>query len=816
MIKNELGRLQMHPLPEVTKAKLVLVGEYPTVTEMREGKYFISTGADILNRALEKAEIKLEDCYYTVACCYLISKMNKTIPAVRYNTERARLIDEIRKSGATLVMPLGALATGVLLGKALTITKILGNDLDIPELPGVHIIPNFHPAALLHNPGNYKVFQKVVDTVAQGYKGKLRDPGVTKWEWCETDEAIKALIADCQKSKYGAADIETSGLVPQTDKVWVMGVCLKKNFVRVIPMEYMYQKFDLMQELFDTTMHWIWHHGKFDTSMLHCNQFTKARLDDDTIYLHYAINETNGTHGLGQCATLYLGADEYKSNLNSEFKYIIDEPAYKKYKNQLGERVATDADYTLQLFEELYPVVKNDPNLIKLYDTLLMPGANYLRKVQMRGMKVDVKYLEGLAPGYMKQIEDITKEVQEAAAYYWNPATYMAQTGAKTAGPVFKPTSVKQLAWLVYDKLKLKPAVKKPKRGTGEDVLESITDPPEFILKILKLRKVVKEYKTYVVSYLNCKDKDDIVHPNFNLHITATGRLSCTEPNVQNVPSGKADIRDAFIPRGPGRIWLEIDYSGAELRVLAYVSGDKNLTRALVEGDCHGELAEKIYGDAYINGTAEERKFMRGNAKTVNFGVAYGRQAPNLAETFHISLAEAQNWIDTWAEMFPDAWKYLQGCEADVRSGEPQVTIWGRYRRFGLIHGVNVQDLINEAKNFRIQSTSSDNLLAACIEVDETLEFKYDAFAVDLIHDSVLIDCPADKETVDAVSKLVVGAMTSVPKRYYGCEVPFESDIDLGSKWGTLGAYNIETGMVNYHKKDYTYEEWIKLQGVAI
>ena len=158
-----------------------------------------------MNATLKKFDIDLNDCYYTVACPYLLSKKNKVIPAERYSKERERIINEIKESESKIVLTLGTMATSLLMGiKSLTITKVLGNILDTPELPDVKIVPNYHPALLLHSPGNYKVFQNVIGSVAELYRGKQRDPGITKWEWAETEEDLRSIINTIKDLKYVA------------------------------------------------------------------------------------------------------------------------------------------------------------------------------------------------------------------------------------------------------------------------------------------------------------------------------------------------------------------------------------------------------------------------------------------------------------------------------------------------------------------------------------------------------------------------------------------------------------------------------------
>lgn len=814
MIKNEYGRYEMSPLPEVKSCKLFVLGEYPNITEMKEGEYFISHGADVLKKALLTAGVPWDTVGKSMAVPYLISKKTKEVPVERWAKEQQRVFKEIRDSGAKVVMPLGTFATQMLLNtpdkatKAVTMKKVLGNIFTLPNLPGVQIIPNYHPAALMHNPGNYKSFDQVINTCVLLASGGTIGPGETDWYMVETAEQLSDLITTVSTLPKVAADMEASDLDTKKALIWNLGIAVGKNKVAVLPRETIIKYHNQVQLLFTQPCKWIWHHGKFDTKLTAWHSLI-ARLDEDTIYKHYVLNETSGTHGLGQLATMYLGADEYKSEMNSEFSNITKLEDYRKWKTKLCERVAIDADYTYQIDTILTSKLEENPKLQQLYYELLIPAANFLRRVEMRGMKVNVPYLESKIPEYEKKISDITTMIEDAAAPFWNPDVYKDMTGAKTASAKFKPTSVKQLRWLIYDKLKLKPTARGAikNQATGVEALESIEKAPEFILKILELRSLKKEYSTYVKSYLKLKDENDIVHPTFNLHTTATGRLSCTEPNVQNVPSKKPDLRRSFIPRGENRILMEVDYSGAELRVLAYLSGDVGLTKALVEGDMHSEVAEMLFGPDFT-------KVQRGIAKTVNFGIAYGRGASDLSATFGVTLEEAQSWIDNWAKLYPKAWAYLQSCGDAVEKGLVLTTVYNRHRRFGLIHQDNLHDLTNEAKNFRVQSTSSDNTLTAAMAVDETLEKEYNAYIVNLIHDSILIDCPADLETVRAVSNLMADTMIDIPIRNYDCKVPFKVDVDMGINWGDFFAYDRVAEVIEYkrdgEKVELSYEDWYR------
>ena len=388
------------------------------------------------------------------------------------------------------------------------------------------------------------------------------------------------------------------------------------------------------------------------------------------------------------------------------------------------------------------------------------------------------------------------------AVPFWDPDLYIQQTGAKSASPKFKAGSPKQMAWMVFDRLKLKPRVKKG-RSTGKDILESIEDAPLLIKKVLEYRRVQKEYSTYVLGLLDLRDDDGRVRTNFTLHITATGRLSSKEPNVQNQPSanGVGNIRKSFIAP-PGYILGEIDYSGAELRWLAFLSRYETLLEIFKEGrNLHTETATKMFGPHFN----KQQKMI---AKALNFGIAYGREAPSIADTFNISIEEAQGHIDNWFKAYPGAHDYLEWCAKQVELGKYLETPWGRRRRFGLVNPASLHSLQNEAKNFPIQSSSSDTLLWCCIKHEKDLA-EHGIKVIDLIHDSVLVEIPADPKVIQWFGQNMNKWMIDVPVELFDCPVPFKTDFEIGINWGDLGGcefdYNVNPygdNVINIEQKD--------------
>jgi DNA polymerase-1 len=365
----------------------------------------------------------------------------------------------------------------------------------------------------------------------------------------------------------------------------------------------------------------------------------------------------------------------------------------------------------------------------------------------------------------------------------------MQQSGAKTAPAEFNPGAPKQMAWMVFDRLKLKPRIKKGK-STDKDILKSIENPPALVTKVLEYRAVQKEHSTYVIGLLDARDTDGRVRTTFNLHVTATGRLSSKEPNVQNQPAahGVGNIRKAFIAK-PGYILGEMDYSSAELRWMAFLSHDKVLTEIFKSGrNLHKETATKLFGPHY---TPQQK--MR--AKAVNFGIPYGREAASLAQEFNISIEEAEAMLNGWLNAYPQCRDYLKWCADQVALGNYLETPWGRRRRFGLVTPIKLHDLQNEAKNFPIQSASSDTLLWSAMKAEKRLKDEWDVSIIDLIHDSVLMEFPADPHIIQAAASYMNSVMVTTPIDLFQCEIPFKTDFEIGVNWGDLSGTEFDYKM---------------------
>ena len=452
----------------------------------------------------------------------------------------------------------------------------------------------------------------------------------------------------------------------------------------------------------------------------------------------------------------------------------------------LCERVAVDTDYTYQLFFILRDEVAKEPKLEKVYRDMLIPAANFLTRVEENGIFVDADYLHELDVRYTALLQKIKEEIQNVAAPFWDPESYKIATGAKSAPAVFNPGSSQQMAWMIFDRLKLRPRIKKG-RSTDKDILKSIEKPPLLVTKVLEYRTVQKEHSTYVLGLLDARDVDGKVRTTFSLHIAATGRLTSKEPNIQNQPSanGVGNIRKCFLP-SEGKILAEIDYSGAELRWLAVLSGDENLGKIFRSGrNLHVEVAKALFGEHYT-------KAQKLRAKALNFGIPYGRKAQSIAEEHNIPVAEAQQMMDDWFVAYPGAKKYLEWCDSQVVRGNYMESAFGRRRRFGLVSPASLDSLQNEARNFAIQSSSSDLLLWCAMDSEKDLLQKWNTKIVNLIHDSMLLEIPADPKTVAEVGRYCYKKMTEAPMKLFGIDLPFKADYEIGKNWSELVEFKLD------------------------
>jgi uracil-DNA glycosylase family 4 len=790
---------------------ILVIGETITVTEAKRGTVMTGHGAEILKQTMAKVGLPTTSdkvCFTTAFACAIPKKKGvNTFPKDAITHCRTRLLEEIRLVQPKLILVCGKVALQTLTGDMnIKVTSEYGRARKYPYCGDADVIPIMNPGLILHSPSDYKPFLAMLQLAASYYQGGgAYDRGTVEWTVLKTEEdcrrAWNFLMATHNEGNlpYVTCDIETTGLDYRIAEFLVLGICYAKNKVFVIPRE---MKHLIRNFLEISSWKYIWQVGKYDKKVMWARQLANVNIGGDTAYLHYILDETS-PHDLEYLAKTYLQAEAYKYKMNQNWKSVNLE-SYHSFFDALCERVAVDCDYTYQLVEVLEEEVRKEPSLQNLYDNLLIPAANFLTRVEENGILVNPVYLEEQNEKYQILLDYTLDEIRKMAEPFWDPYKYMQDTGHKTAPQFFNPGAPDQMAWMVFDRLKLKPRVKKG-RSTDKDILKSIEPTPPLVKKVLEYRSIQKEKSTYIEGLLKARDSDGRVRTTFSLHVTATGRLSSKEPNVQNQPSANGvakvvskdtlkllgidnigKIRQAFVPR-KDYVLAEIDYAGAELRWLAFLSHCPVLSAVFINNrNLHVETATSLFGPHFD-------KAQKLRAKAVNFGIPYGREEQSFVDEFNITWDEAHNMITGWLNTYHGARDYLQWCADQVVLGNYLETPFGRRRRFGLVTPESLHALQNEARNFPIQSSSSDLLLYCAMEAEKHLLKEFDTRIINLIHDSILLEIPNDKQIVAEVGKYTNKLMVDMPVKLFDCPIPFKTDFEVGTDWENLVAFNCNT-----------------------
>jgi uracil-DNA glycosylase family 4 len=764
-------------------AELVIVGEAPGWEELRTGKPFVGPSGRLLWSTLARGAVRREQCMVTNALC--CRPDDGELPSrVAIEACRERLLAEVGAHPRRVILSLGNTALRALTGDhTAKITSARGRAIVLDGLPP--IIPTFHPAAVLRQNGYYKSMASDIGYAATVFNGGcVKHPGESRWTRIDPDDvstAVKAL----QKYPFLAADIETgrNAFNPRHGHVLCAGICWEKNKVLIFPEE----SIPGLKPLFENhDIQWVWHNGKFDTSFMQEQFDIDARVDQDVMLLSYSLREEGGVHDLEQLAAVHLGADDYKAPVRRYAGGAASEKGQKigfekVPRSILYPYLAKDADYTFQLYHALRARVDATPSLQRLYTSLLVPASRFLQKVERRGIYVDPEAIEELRERLEREQEEALVLLNGAASTAWDPDKYVEDVGAKTTPDEFNPASPRQVHWLIYSRFKLRPPRGYQPNTRVSTLLNLPTHP--FITALLRLRKISKTLGTYVYGILKRIDPDTgRVYTTFLIHGTRNGRLSSRNPNTQNVDR-RPVVRNVF-SAPPGRAFLEVDYSQAELRVLAALSGDEWLATIYREGrNLHDEVAKHFFG---LNYTVDQKI----RAKAVNFGIAYGRREHSLAKEYKIPLSEGVKMVNDWFGRMPDAHAYIEACRAVVAQGKALESPTGRRRRFGLVTPENLNELQNEASNFPMASTASDCTLESGIRIEASEALtQWDAMIVNLVHDSILIELPDDVSIARKVYDYVRSVMLQVPIDFLGPDVPFEVEGKFGRSWGSLAPF---------------------------
>ena len=503
---------------------------------------------------------------------------------------------------------------------------------------------------------------------------------------------------------------------------------------------------------------------KYDRSVLARYGIDLKGIAFDTMLESYVLDSTGSRHDMDSLARKYLGVE------TTSFEEIAGKGVKQLTFNQIaleqaGPYAAEDADITLRLHQVLWPQLEKHAKLVDVFNTLELPLVSILSRIERNGALVDAGRLGA-------QSQEIAKRLHELQDQAWSEA-----------GEEFNLSSPKQLQALLFDKLGL-PVIKKTPKGqpsTAEEVLVELArnfDLPKLILEHRSLSKLKSTYTDKLPKMI--KPATGRVHTSYHQAVTATGRLSSSDPNLQNIPvrSGEGRrIRQAFITR-PGYKLVAADYSQIELRIMAHLSGDEGLLNAFAQGlDVHRATAAEVFGITLDEVTADQRR----SAKAINFGLIYGMSAFGLAKQLDIPRGDAQKYVELYFARYPGVQEYMDRTRALAHEQGYVETLSGRRLHLPEINARNKmrqQAAERTAINAPMQGTAADIIKAAMIAVDSWLqEGTYDARMIMQVHDELVLE--VKEEQLDEVVAGLKERMSSAAS----LDVPLVVDAGIGDNW---------------------------------
>ncbi|MEZ7766495.1 DNA polymerase I [Haemophilus parahaemolyticus] len=640
-------------------------------------------------------------------------------------------------------------------------------------------------------PTNYEVTQAVEKTESFAKVEIDR----SKYETVTTETQLTKWIKKIQKEKLVAVDTETNALdvmsaelvgisfglasgeacyIPLTHKEEVseqvgQGDLFAKN-TAMVGYELVKNQLDLTACLAqlkpileDEQIKKIGQNIKYDLTVFANHGIEVQGVAFDTMLESYTQNST-GRHNMDDLAERYLG-----------HKTIAFEEIAGKGKNQLtfdkialdvaSEYAAEDADVTMKLHQTLFPELEKTPTLLKLFNEIEMPLVRVLSHIERNGVLIDPQKLLAQSQEIEQRLAEVEAEVHQAA------------------GQEFNLASTKQLQEILFEKLGL-PVKKKTPKGapsTNEEVLDELAQEGHIVPKLLiehrGLSKLKSTYTDKLPQMIN--PKTGRVHTSYHQAVTATGRLSSSDPNLQNIPIRNEEgrrIRQAFIAREGYKI-VAADYSQIELRIMAHLAHDEGMLKAFTEGkDIHRSTAAEIFGVSLEEVTNEQRR----NAKAINFGLIYGMSEFGLSNQLGISRQEARTYMDAYFNRYPNVLQFMTDIKAKAAEQGYVETLLGRRLYLPEIkssNGMRRKAAERVAINAPMQGTAADIIKVAMIGIDKMIFGDENIKMIMQVHDELVFEVKAER--VDHYSQLIKAEMEKAIKLH----VPLIADVGVGDNW---------------------------------
>ncbi len=584
-------------------------------------------------------------------------------------------------------------------------------------------------------------------------------------EWLVKIEAAELVAFDTETTSIDYMEAELVGLsfaVEQGQAAYLPVAHCYEGAPKQLDREYVLEQLKSWFE--DASRSKVGHHLKYDAHILENHGVTLRGMRFDSMLESYVLNSTATRHDMNSTAHKYLNLETIR------FEDVAGKGAGQLRFDQVdldraAPYAAEDADITLRLHRKLWPMLEATGSLAKLYTSIEQPLVPVLQRIEHRGVLVDEKRLAKQSTELTKKIAALEKKVH------------------KEAGRKFNLGSPKQLQELLFDELGL-PVIRKTPKGqpsTAEDVLQKLAEEfilPELILDYRALSKLKSTYTDKLPQQICARTGR--IHTSYHQAVTATGRLSSSDPNLQNIPIRTEEgrrIRQAFIAP-PGYSLLAADYSQIELRIMAHISGDQGLLQAFADDlDIHRATAAEVFGVPPDEVSDDQRR----SAKAINFGLIYGMSPFGLSRQLGISLDEARGYTELYFDRYPGVQDYMKRTRQQAKEQGFVETVFGRRLYLPDIQARQAQRrqyAERSAINAPMQGTAADIIKKAMLAVDDWLQNDgVDARMIMQVHDELVLEVHSDMadEAAARVAELMGGAAT--------LQVPLKVDTGIGSNW---------------------------------
>lgn len=600
-------------------------------------------------------------------------------------------------------------------------------------------------------------------------------PVETKYQVILTKKELKTWTEKLKQAALFAFDTETDSLDYMQANLVGMSFAVQSGEAAYLPIAHDYigapkqlSLSEVLQELQtileNRNIYKIGHNLKYDKSVLAKHGVHLAGIQHDTMLESYVVDSIASRHDLDTLCNLHL------NHKNIKFEDVAGKGAKQITFNQVNlkqaiDYAAEDADMVLRLHALFWPKLKDLPAQKELYSETEIPMLSVLSKVERNGVLVDT----GLLSMQSKELETKLADLQEKVF--------------AVAGREFNLDSPKQLQTILFEQLEL-PVIRKTPKGqpsTAEDVLQELAhdyELPQLILNHRSMRKLKSTYTDKLPRQI-C-DYTKRIHTSYHQAVASTGRLSSSDPNLQNIPIRTEEgrrIRQAFIA-GQGNVLLAADYSQIELRIMAHLSGDERLNQAFVNReDVHSATAAEVFSNAIDQVSTEQRRA----AKAINFGLIYGMSAFGLAKQLGISRGEAQDYVNLYFDRYPGVKKYMDNTREIAREQGYVETLFGRRLYLPEINAKNAQRrqyAERTAINAPMQGTAADIIKRAMLAVDQWIvDTNQSLLMIMQVHDELVFE--VEKSKVEAAKSEIIKLMVAAAD----LSVPLEVDANTGENW---------------------------------